>query len=90
MAATYYAGAKSAGLYTTAEVHALHVGQPLLAKDPLTGHSNLTVGISKSTDLSQFTPFPMTPSQAAINASGNLEFRFDSAENAAFFRVEAK
>jgi hypothetical protein len=87
---TYYAGAKSAGLYTTAEVHALHVGKPLLAKDPLTGHFNLTVGISKSIDLSQFTPFPMTPSQATINTSGNLEFRFDSAENAAFFRVEAK
>lgn len=90
LVATYYAGAKSAGLYTTSEVHALNVDTPLLARDPLTGRFNLTVGISKSTDLSQFIPLPMTSSQATINASGKLEFRFDSAENAAFFRVEAK
>lgn len=89
LVATYYTGAKSAGLYTKSEVHALHFGTPLLSRDPLTNQFNLTIGISKSTDLMRFSPFPMTSSQTTINENGNLEFRFNSEEQAAFFRVEA-
>jgi hypothetical protein len=88
--ATYYAGANSAGLYTTSQVHAVHLGTPLLARDPFSGRFRLIVGVSKSTDLSHFTAFPMSAPQTAINANGELEFSFDSPDHAAFFRVEAK
>jgi len=78
------------GLYTKDQLGALKIGTPLLGRDVTTGLFKLTMGISKSTDLNHFTPFPMTNPQTTINGNGELEFRFNSADRAAFFRVEGK
>jgi len=86
----YFAAANSAGLYTANQLQALNVGTPLLAKDPLSGLFKLTIGVRKSTNLLDFSPFPMTTPQTTINGSGELEFQFSTPDNAAFFRLESK
>jgi len=63
---------------------------PLLAKDPLTGKFMLTMKVMKSTDLTNFSPFPFTAGEVAINSDGDLEFRFASQDNAAFFKLSAE
>jgi len=87
---TYYDGAESAGLYTTAQVQALNVGVPLIQRSPA-GVFTLTIGVEKSTDLSIFNPFPMNAPgfTTVINGAGELEFQFTVPDNAAFFRLEA-
>ena len=90
LVATLYGGADGAGLYTASQVQALSIGTPLLKRDPVSGQFKLTVGVSKSTDLNHFTPFPMSASQTSVNANGEFEFHFNSADKAAFFWIEAK
>jgi hypothetical protein len=85
-----YANASGAGLYTTNQIQALNVGTPLLAKDPLSGLFTLTIGVQKSTNLVDFSPFPMTAPQTMINGLGELEFQFSAPDNAAFFRLESR
>lgn len=77
-------------LFTAAQMQALHVGTPLLQRNPATGEFTLKLGVKKSTTLNGFSPLPMTAPQTLINAQGQLEFHFTSTENAAFFRVEAE
>ncbi len=90
LVATLNSGANTAGLYTPSQVQALNVPTPLLAKDATTGEFKLTIGVEKSTDLSIFSPFPMTVPQTTINGQGKLEFRFTVPDNAAFFRLQAQ
>ena len=78
----------SYGLYSLAQVQALHVGAPLLAKDPVSGKFKLTIGAKKSADLSTYTALPFSAGAATINALGEMEFKFTSPDNAAFFRLE--
>jgi hypothetical protein len=87
---TYFDAANVNGLFTRDQVQALHVGTPLLVKDPVSGMLKLTIGIEKSVDLLDFVPFPMTAPQVTINAEGNLEFSFASADDAAFYRLECR
>jgi hypothetical protein len=90
LVATLNSGANTAGLYTPSQVQALNVPTPLLTKDATTGDFKLTIGVEKSSDLSIFSPFPMTVPQTTINAQGKLEFRFTTTDDAAFFRLEAQ
>jgi len=76
--------------YTASQVQALHIGAPLLQRNPVNGEFKLTLGLKKSTSLNGFGPLPMTAPQTLINGQGELEFRFTSPDNAAFFRVEGK
>jgi hypothetical protein len=82
--------APGAGLFTQAQLQALNVDTPLLAKEPNTGLFKLTIGVEKATQLTNFFPFPMTVPQTSINAEGKLEFQFSAPDNAAFFRLEAR
>lgn len=83
----YFANAAAAGL---GGGHGLQVDAPMLNKDPSTGLFKLRIGIRKSTDLLNFTPFPMTAPQTGISADGKLEFEFVSPDNAAFYRLQAE
>ena len=65
------------------------MGAPLLMKDPGTGQFKLTIGVQKSTNLFDFSPFPMTAPQTLINRQGKLEFQFTVPDDAAFFRLES-
>ena len=87
MVSTLYNKAGAAGLFTTTQVQNLNVGTPLLQRNPSTGEFTLTIGVNQSSNLTQWTPLPMTGPQVLINAQGRLEFRFNSANNEAFFRL---
>jgi hypothetical protein len=87
LVATLNNGANDAGFYTAAQVQALHVGTPLLQRDPVNGEFTLTIGMKKSVDLVDFNPFQITAPQITINGSGELEIRFVSPDDAAFFRL---
>jgi hypothetical protein len=74
-------------------VQALHVGVPLLQRNPATGKFKLTIGVKKTDVLGQpFLEFPMVGAgtSTVVNGSGKLEFEFPSPGNAAFFRLESQ
>jgi hypothetical protein len=85
-----YANAGAADLFTTTQVQDLNVGIPLLQRNQATGEFTLTIGVDQSTNLSTWTPMPMTGPQVLINGQGKLEFRFNSPDNAAFFRLKSQ
>ena len=80
----------SYGLYSLSQVQALHVGTPLLAKDPISGKFKLTVGVEKSTNLVNFSPMAIPVGAATINPQGKMEFEFTAPDNAAFYRLESR
>ena len=93
LVAALYNNANAAGLYTTAQVQTLNVGKPLIQRNASTGVFTLTIGVQKTSDLTQlFTEFPMNApgTSAIINAQGKLEFEFTVPDNAAFFRLQAQ
>lgn len=83
----YFSNAEVGGLGSG---QGLQVDAPTLSKNPATGLFKLQIGIQKSTNLLNFTPFPMTSPQTTISSDGKLEFEFASPDNAAFDRLEAK
>ncbi len=86
----YKANANVAGYYSLSQVQALHVGTPLIQRNPATGQFKLTLGLKKSTDLSNFSPYPFTAPQTTVNGQGKIEFLFSSPDDAAFFRLGAE
>jgi hypothetical protein len=86
---TLFSNANGAGLFTTSQVHALHLDVPLIQRDA-NGQVKLTIGVEKSTTLlpGSFQPFPMTAPQTTINGAGKLEFYFASPNQAEFYRIE--
>jgi hypothetical protein len=80
------------GLYTAAQLQALNVSAPLLAKNPTNGTFTLTIGVQQSPQLTNFVAFPMNSAGAStlIDGAGNLEFTFPSSNNAAFFRLQSQ
>lgn len=90
LVAALYESANLAGLYTEAQVHTLHIGTPLLARDPTSGDFKLTVGMKKSADLLDWTAFPFTHPGTILNSEGKIEFTFKSTDQAAFFRIESR
>jgi hypothetical protein len=85
---TYFSNANESGLFTMAQLQALKIGAPLIAKQS-SGQFKLTIAVQKSTDLINFAPFAMTTPQTTINGQGQLEFQFTVPDNAAFFRLES-
>ena len=88
-----YNNSNGAGLYTTSQVQALNVGTPLIQKNPTTGNFTLTIGVQKSTSLTQpFVDFPMggPGTSTTLNGLGKLEFTFSAPGNAAFFRLKSE
>lgn len=85
-------GSNAAGLFSPSQVQALNVGTPLIQKNAGTGAFKLTIGVLKSTNLTNFQPFSLSSAGATttINGSGNLEFNFTVPDNAAFFRLQSQ
>ncbi len=77
-------------LYTLDQVHAIHAPAPLIVRDPVTGRFCLTMDWKNSTDLFNFVDLPASETDISVNLQGDIEFKFDSPEPAAFFRVEVK
>jgi expansin (peptidoglycan-binding protein) len=89
LVAEYYAHANAAGLYTPAQVQALHLDTPLLQRNPTTGNFTLKLRLRKSTDLVKFEDFAFVPAGLTVNPAGELEFEFSLSDTAAFLKVEA-
>lgn len=87
---TYYNNANGAGLFTPAQVQALHIDTPLIQRNGA-GLFTLTLGLQKSATLlpGSFQPFSFGDGTMQINGNGKIEFQFSSEDNAAFFRLEA-
>jgi hypothetical protein len=83
----YYANARITGLVSG---HELNIDAPVLRKNPTTGLFTLTIGIQKSFNLQNFSPFPMTSPQTRITGDGKLEFDFSSSDGASFYRLIGK
>ena len=90
LVAAFQGNTAAAGLFSADQVQALRLTPPRIVKEPAGGNLKLTWALEKSTDFSHYVPFPMTGTAAAINSSGEFEFRFNVPDNAAFFRLEAK
>lgn len=85
---TLFMHSNTAGLFTTSQIGALRPEATLLTADPLSGLFKLTIGVEQSTDLTRFTPFPMSQPQTTLNAQGKLEFQFSAPDSTrAFFRL---
>jgi hypothetical protein len=80
----------SFGLYTLSQVQTIHIGTPLLTRDPTSGKFKLTVKAMKSTDLINYETLNFSSGSVVINPLGELDFIFDSGDSAAFFRLQVK
>jgi uncharacterized delta-60 repeat protein len=89
---TYFGMANGAGLYTAAQVQALHVGAPMISQNQANGMFKLTLSLQKATSLSppNWLPFPFIGANTSVNAQGQLEYQFTSPDNAAFYLLQAQ
>jgi hypothetical protein len=78
------------GLYSLSQIQALNVNTPLLSMDPVSRKFKLTIEVEKSTNLTNFTPMPISAGAAKINTQGKLELEFTSSDNTAFYRLQSK
>ena len=92
LVAALFDGAGAAGLFTAAQVQALHVGTPLIQRNAGTGVFTLTLGLEKSVTLEpeSFQPFPVTAPQLTVNGQGKIEFHFTPGDDAAFYLLRAQ
>ena len=86
---SFLSDANRAGLFSTSQVQALHVGTPLIQRDQA-GQFTLSLGLQKSATLQQgsFQSYSFDNGQMSVNDSGKLEFRFTSEDDASFFRLQ--
>ena len=86
---SFMTDANRAGLFTAQQVKALHIGTPLIQRNP-SGQFTLTMGLEKSTSLQQgsFRPLSFGNGTMSVNNEGKCEFLFSSEDDAAFFRLE--
>lgn len=87
-AADFWAAAGRAGLISEEALEAI-IAKPVITRDPATGEFVITIRLSKSTDLNLgpagFDHLRFDSGTTSVNAEGDLEFRFTSEEDAAFF-----
>ena len=88
MVNTYNTNANGAGYYSAAQIQALNVGARFLQRNPATGQFKLEIGMEKSTNLTNFLPFPFVATQTTVNGQGKIEFLFTVPDKAAFFRLQ--
>lgn len=88
---SYYAAAAGAGFLTESQIQTQHGTAPLIRRDPDTGAFTLTIGVEKSTSLlpGSFGILPLTAPQVSI-VNGQVELRFFSLDEKAFFRLTAE
>jgi hypothetical protein len=83
--------ANNAGLFSKTQLQALSVTSPFLERDSASGKFTVTMVLKRSTDLDNFSPFPLLPSETSINAQGELEFEFTpTSGDVEFYRVEGR
>lgn len=83
-------GANVNGVYSVAQLQAMHPGMPLLPVNQQTGEFTITLPVKRSLDLFNFELFPVGLGQAVINAQGKLEFQFPASDGQAFYLLEPR
>ncbi|MCX6953866.1 MAG: hypothetical protein NTV51_17085, partial [Verrucomicrobia bacterium] len=76
-------------LYSLSQLQNLQVGTPVITKDAVSGKWKLTIGLQKSTDLTNYSDFAFVSANTSVNSSGQIEFLFTVPETNAFFRVSS-
>ena len=79
-------------LYTLNQVQALHPGAPLIQRNPTTGKFTLTLGLERTTGLTDdYVPFAFdVPGANTEIVDGKIEFEFSSGDDTAFFHLEVQ
>ncbi|MGF1448852.1 MAG: hypothetical protein ACFB20_05495 [Opitutales bacterium] len=91
LVATYFANASLNGLFAVDQLRGLAFEAPVLTYNPQIGKFTITLRLRKSDDLNipnNFQDFDFNLPDIRVNANGELEFDFESAEDAAFFILE--
>jgi hypothetical protein len=60
-----------------------------LVREVVTGQFTLSLALQQSADLTNFTPFPLSPAATIFTGAGTLAYRFASPTSALFYRVSA-
>jgi hypothetical protein len=85
--ATLQNNALGLGLYTATSVQTLAFGNPLLARDALTGNFHLSINLEKSPNLATWSPLlGFTPTFNALTGKIDLEITPDNA-SVQFYRI---
>lgn len=84
------AGANVLGLYSGPQLQSTDPAAPLLPINPGTGLFKLTISVSMSENLVDFSPFPIESTGASVNGEGAFEFRFSPIGQKGFFRLEPR
>jgi hypothetical protein len=75
------------GLFTTNQMHGLALGRPVLNKDPVTGKMNLQLGLTRSSNLTNWSDLTVLPADVGV-VGGKLNLQITPEGNAAFYRIE--
>jgi len=77
------------GLYTTNAFQALSPGSLILEPDS-NDFFKLTITLRTTSNLVDWTTFPMTEPETTINGQGELEFQFPAPGDVKFFRLSTE
>jgi mannan endo-1,4-beta-mannosidase len=72
-------------LFTSTQLRDLVIGQPVIAKDPATGHFTLDLEVMHSLNLTTWSR--ITPTSLDLRPDGTVELELPAAGDAAFYRI---
>ena len=75
------------GLYTRDQLQGLAIGQPLIARDPVSGKMNLRLGFARSADLQSWFNLDVGLTEITVE-DGQVTICIEPQGNAEFYRVE--
>lgn len=75
-----------AGLHTEDQIETIHAGKFLMKRDPETQDFHVSFTLQKSSNLTGWTPQPVTLPSLEVDAEGRIHFRFQSTGSSSFLR----
>jgi alpha-tubulin suppressor-like RCC1 family protein len=75
-----------AQLYTEGQLETIHAGKFLMKRDPETQDFHVSFTLQKSSNLTGWTPQPVTLPSLEVDAEGRIHFRFQSTGSSSFLR----
>jgi len=87
---TYYTHAELNGLYTRDQVRAIRISKPRLEKIDGDVQFKMSLRLSQSADLKNYSPLPLSASAIHVNGAGRLECEFEVADRERFYWVECE
>jgi hypothetical protein len=86
----YYEHSPAAGLYTEAELAAVHGSAVLVERDVLTNTASFVIGLEQSVDLDVFSSITIDPAKLSVDGDGNIRYEVDVPAGRKFFRAGFK